>query len=120
MRCPSCGDPPAAISLDWVRIFASRASRTAAARRRWLIAPIFVIATLLTACAEQRLHSTTGELLQQGNYEAAVDVLDAGERAYPNNVQLQADAIQARRQALIVLLQEADAARRAQRFDDAQ
>ncbi|MBW8723464.1 MAG: general secretion pathway protein GspD, partial [Polaromonas sp.] len=54
-----------------------------------------------------------------GNYEAAVDALDAGARAYPANAQLQADAIQARRQALTLLISEADGARRQQRFDDA-
>jgi len=75
---------------------------------------------VLAGCAEQRLHSDSQELLREGNYEAAVDALDAGARAYPTNVQLQSDAIQARRQVLTLLIGEADAARREQRFDDAQ
>jgi general secretion pathway protein D len=75
---------------------------------------------LLAGCAEQRLHNNSQDLFQEGNYEAAVDALDAGARAYPNNAQLVADAIQARRQALMLLLNEADTARREQRFDDAQ
>jgi len=79
-----------------------------------------VALALLAGCAEQRLHDNSQDLFREGNFEAAVDSLDAGARAYPNNAQLVADAIQARRQALMLLLGEADAARRAQRFDDAQ
>lgn len=90
------------------------------ARTRWCWPILILAGALLAGCAEQRLHSTSQDLLQEGNFEAAVDALDAGARAYPNNAQLQADAIQARRQALTLLIGEADAARRQQRFDDAQ
>ena len=83
---------------------------------KWL-----VLGCALTAgCAEQRLHDTTQDLLREGNYEVAVDALDSGARAYPANAQLQADAIQVRRQALTQLIAEADTARRQQRYDDAQ
>ena len=92
-------------------------SGAASRERRWAAALLTVIA--LAGCAEQRLHDNSGDLLRQGDYEAAVDALDAGARAYPNNPQLVADAIQARRQALMLLIADADAARRQQRFDDA-
>lgn len=84
--------------------------------RPWLLA---LMAMALAGCAEQRLHDNSRDLLQHGDYEAAVDSLDAGARAYPNNAQLIADAVQARRQALTLLLAEADTARGQQRFDDA-
>jgi general secretion pathway protein D len=74
---------------------------------------------VMAGCAEQRLHDNSRDLLRQGDYEAAVDSLDAGARAYPNNAQLVADAIQARRQALTLLIADADVARGQQRFDDA-
>ena len=83
-------------------------------------ATLALACALLAGCAEQRLHDNSQDLLRAGNYEAAVDSLEAGARAYPFNAQLQADAIQARRQALTLLITEADAARRQQRFDDAQ
>jgi general secretion pathway protein D len=86
-------------------------------RRR---AALALACALLAGCAEQRLHDNSQDLFRDGNYEAAVDALDAGARAYPNNAQLVADAIQARRQAMMLLVNEADAARREQRFDDAQ
>ena len=83
---------------------------------RWVFV-LMVVA--LAGCAEQRLHDTSRDLLRQGDYEAAVDALDAGARAYPANPQLLADAIQARRQAMTLLIAQADAARGQQRFDDA-
>ena len=92
--------------------------RDARGGRRW--ATLALACALLAGCAEQRLHDNSQDLLRAGNYEAAVDSLEAGARAYPFNAQLQADAIQARRQALTLLITEADAARRQQRFDDAQ
>jgi general secretion pathway protein D len=90
----------------------------ASRERRWAAALLTVVA--LAGCAEQRLHDSSRDLLRQGDYEAAVDSLDAGARAYPNNPQLGADAIQARRQALTLLIADADTARKQQRFDDAQ
>jgi general secretion pathway protein D len=95
-----------------------RFGRDARRGRRW--AALAVGCLLLAGCAEQRLHDNSQDLLREGSYEAAVDALDAGARAHPNNAQLAADAIQARRQALTLLVSEADAARREQRFDDAQ
>jgi general secretion pathway protein D len=88
-----------------------------AKRRR---AALAVACLVLAGCAEQRLHDNSQDLFREGNFEAAVEALDAGARAYPNNAQLVADAIQARRQALMLLIQQADAARRERRFDDAQ
>ena len=85
--------------------------------RRWAVA--FLTAIVLAGCAEQRLHDNSRDLLRQGDYEAAVEALDAGARTYPNNPQLGADAIQARSQALTLLIADADAARKQQRFDDA-
>ena len=90
----------------------------AGGERRW--AALALACVLLAGCAEQRLHDNSQDLFREGNYEAAVDALDAGARAYPNNAQLVADAIQARRKALTLLVEQADAARRQQRFDDAQ
>ena len=84
--------------------------------RHWVLA---LVVMALAGCAEQRLHDDSRDLLRQGDYEAAVDALDAGARAYPNNPQLAADAIQARRQALTLLIGDADTALRQQRFDDA-
>jgi general secretion pathway protein D len=84
---------------------------------RWAAALLTAVA--LAGCAEQRLHDNSRDLLRQGDYEVAVDALDAGARAYPNNPQLAADAIQARRQALTLLIADADTARKQQRFDDA-
>ena len=81
---------------------------------------LLLACVLLGGCAEERLHDNSQDLFRQGNFEAAVDALDAGARAYPNNAQLVADAVQARRQALSLLIEQADAARRQQRFDDAQ
>ncbi len=75
---------------------------------------------LLAGCVEQRLHDDSQDQLRQGNYEAAVDSLDRAAHDYPDNPQLAADAIRARRQALAHLVAEADAARSQQRFDDAQ
>jgi len=92
-------------------------SGAASRERRWAIALLTVMA--LAGCAEQRLHDDSRDLLRQGDYEAAVNSLDAGARAYPNNAQLVADAIQARRQALTLLIADANAARGQQRFDDA-
>ena len=97
---------------------AGRFGRDARRGRRW--AALAVGCVLLAGCAEQRLHDNSQDLFREGSYEAAVDALDAGVRAHPNNAQLAADAIQARRQALTLLVSEADAARREQRFDDAQ
>ena len=85
-------------------------------KRRWTFT---LIGAVLAGCAEQRLHDGSRDLLRDGNYEAAVDSLDAGARAYPNNPQLAADAIQARRQALTLLIADANTARTQQRFDDA-
>ncbi len=91
-------------------------SRAASRARIWACALIVIG---LAGCAEQRLHDDSRDLLRQGNYEAAVDSLEAGARAYPNNPQLAADAIQARGQALALLIADANAARAQQRFDEA-
>ena len=82
----------------------------------WAVA---VMLAVLAGCAEQRLHDNSRDLLKHGDYEAAVAALDAGARAYPGNPQLVADAIEARLQAVTLLIADADAARRQQRFDDA-
>jgi general secretion pathway protein D len=78
-----------------------------------------LICAALAGCAEQRLHDNNQDLLRQGDYEAAIDALDRAARDYPNNAQLAADAIQARRQALARLLADANAARSQQHFDEA-
>ena len=81
--------------------------------------PLALAGALLAGCAQQRLHDNAQDMLARGDYEAAVDSLDAAAREYPNNAQLVSDAIQARRLALARLQADADRARVEQRFDDA-
>jgi general secretion pathway protein D len=88
--------------------------------RPWRRRVVAVASLLLVACAEQRIHTDTQTQLDQGNYEAAADTLDAAVQAYPLNPQLRADAIRTRDRALERLLAEAAAARNDGRFDDAQ
>jgi len=96
---------------------ACKSGGAAGAWRRW--GTLALACVLSAGCAEQRLHDNNQDLLRQGDYEAAVDSLDRAARDYPNNAELGADAIQARRQALARLLADANAARSQQHFDDA-
>ena len=81
--------------------------------------PLALACALLAGCAQQRLHDNAQDMLARGDYEAAVESLDAAAREYPNNAQLVSDAIQARRVALARLQADAARARGEQRFDDA-
>lgn len=82
-----------------------------------LLAPLLSIA--LAGCAGQMVHREGLALLEQGKYEEAVAKLDEAARKAPDDVAYRTDLVRARDRVANQLLQQANAERVAERFDNA-
>jgi len=86
--------------------------------RRWLSAlPALV---LLAGCAGQAVHREGMALLQQGNYEEAVNKLGEATRQAPGDLQLRKDYIRAREEVGNRFVAAGNAERAAERLDRAE
>ncbi len=94
--------------------------RDGIARRAVLLAAAALAMAFLSACAEQQIRSQSQDALAAGQYERAIDQLNAGVKSYPESTLLRTSQIQARDTALARIIASAEALRAAGKFDDAQ
>jgi len=74
---------------------------------------------LLAGCAQQRIRDDSQAALALGNYEQAIQLLEAGTQEYPDSTLLRSGLIQARTEAQTRMIASASALRAAGRFDEA-
>ncbi|MFD2452208.1 secretin N-terminal domain-containing protein [Ideonella paludis] len=75
---------------------------------------------LLSGCVAERLRADAQERLRAGDYEAALDSLEAGQKEHPDSALLRSGTLSARNEALSRLLTEAAAERALGRLDAAE
>jgi tetratricopeptide (TPR) repeat protein len=88
---------------------------------RWLgSALLLLVLALLSGCVAERIRKDAQEKLRAGQYEAAMDTLDAGLVKEPDSALLKAGVLETQNEVLSRLIAEAGAARAEGRLDDAQ
>ncbi len=81
---------------------------------------IAVSVLLLAGCAQQRIRDRSQQSLAAGNYEQAIQGLQAGLKEYPDSVTLRSGLIQARAEAMARLVAHAGTLRAAGKLVEAQ
>lgn len=84
---------------------------------RPFIWPIILAPAFLIGCAVDRIRDDAAQMVEHGDYEHAVQSLEAGVKAYPDSAQLRARLLLARSQALSQLIAQATAAEDAGNLD---
>ncbi|MFG6433457.1 cohesin domain-containing protein [Roseateles sp. LYH14W] len=95
-----------------------RANPALAAFRRVVV--LVAAVTTLAGCAEQRIRNDSQRALGSGEYEQAMQSLEGGVRAYPDNIALRKELIQSRAEVLTRLVSQAARERAAGQLDEAQ
>jgi general secretion pathway protein D len=75
---------------------------------------------LMSGCAQQRIRAQADEAIEQGQYEQAVQTLQAGAQQYPDSALLRSGLIQAREAVLSRMLTQAATLRATGKIADAQ
>jgi len=75
---------------------------------------------LLNGCAEQRIRDESQQAITAGQYERALDTLNAGLKQYPDSTILRTGQIQARDAVVARIITAAEVLRAAGKLDDAQ
>src|ERR1044071_5608958 len=81
---------------------------------------VLAMASMLVACAEQRIRTQADDQRRAGQFEQAVQTLEAGLKDQPESAPLRASLAQTRSDALAQLLSAAMNARAAGKLDEAQ